>query len=417
MSGVVGTTGSGRTLLPPNRVCADCFGDDGLQGFVRGHADATQCSFCGATASDDIAAPLGEVIEHIRSCLARDYNDPDNAGMVYESAEGGYQGRVWDTYDFVRDELALELPNDDDNSLFNAICNGLGSQLWCTRHLYSLGPDEALAYSWETFCMLVKYERRFFFSQALRIKADDWELLPPDKLLELIAEYAVAVGLVRTMPAGQTYFRARYQQPGETFLHPSELGPPTPEIAKQNRMSPAGIVMTYVSEDAATALDETADEPGTYAIGQFRALRDITILDLAQLPPIPSLFAEISDTLPYDPHEAIRFLHRLADDISRPIARDDRVHIEYVPTQVVTEFLRTTKLPEGVNLDGIRYHSSRRDGGISLVLFADRRHVKGASGDPWPKPDPWLELVGRSERVVAYARPPDWSCERLQARQ
>lgn len=384
---------------PDLRVCADCFGDDGLKDFVRGHADATQCSFCGATASDDIAAPLGEVIDHMLSCLARDYDDPDNAGMVYESAEGGYQGKVRDTNDFMQDELALELPNDDDNSLFDAICNGLGSQLWCTRHLYSLGPDEALAYSWETFCKLVKHESRFFFSQTPR-KTDDRELLPPNNLLKLLAEYAVAVGLIRTMPAGQIYFRARYQQRGETLRHPRELGPPTPEIAKQNRMSPAGIVMTYVSEDAATALDETADEPGTYAIGQFRALRDITILDLAQLPPIPSLFAEISDTLPYDPHEALRFLHRLADDISRPIARDDRVHIEYVPTQVVTEFLRTAKLPERVKLDGIRYRSSRRDGGISLVLFADRRNVAGASDGTWPKPDIWLELAGRSERVV-----------------
>lgn len=382
---------------PDLRVCADCFSDVGLKDFVRDHADATQCSFCGTTARDDIAAPLSDVIDHMLLCVARDYNDPDNAGMVYESAEGGYQGTVWDTYDFVQDELVLELPNDDDNSLFDAICNGLGSQLWCTRHLYSLGPDEALAYSWETFCKLVKHESRFFFSQTPR-NPNDRELLPPSDLLELIADYATAVGLVRTMLAGQNYFRARHQQPGETLHHASELGPPTHEIAKQNRMSPAGIVMTYVSEDAATALDETADEPGTYAIGQFCTLRDITILDLAQLPKIPSLFAEVSDTLPYDPHEALRFLHRLADDISRPIARDDRVHIEYVPTPVVTEFLRTTKLPEGVRLDGIRYRSSRKNGGISLVLFADRLNVKDASEGTWPEPDPWLELVGRSER-------------------
>jgi hypothetical protein len=58
---------------------------------------------------------------------------------------------------------------------------------------------------------------------------------------------------------------------------------------------------------AATALDETADEPGTHAVGQFRTLRDITILDLVQLPSIPSIFAGISDSLPYDPHEALRF--------------------------------------------------------------------------------------------------------------
>jgi hypothetical protein len=87
-------------------------------------------------------------------------------------------------------------------------------------------------------------------------------------------------------------------------------------------------------------------------------------------------------------------------DISSPIARDDRVHIKYVPTQVVTEFLRTAKLPEGVKLDGIRYRSSRRDGGISLVLFADRRNVADASDDTSPEPDPWLKLAGRSERVV-----------------
>src|ERR1700758_1805403 len=61
---------------PDFRVCADCFGDDGLKDFVRGHADATQCSFCGAAAREDIAAPLGEVIDHMLLCLARDYNNP-----------------------------------------------------------------------------------------------------------------------------------------------------------------------------------------------------------------------------------------------------------------------------------------------------------------------------------------------------
>src|SRR5262245_19343565 len=105
------------SIDPDPRVCADCFGDDGLKDFVRRHADATQCSFCGATASDDIAAPLGAIIDHILSCLARDYDDPDSAGMVYESAEGGYLGKVWDAYDLLQDELALELPNDGDRAL------------------------------------------------------------------------------------------------------------------------------------------------------------------------------------------------------------------------------------------------------------------------------------------------------------
>jgi hypothetical protein len=169
-------------------------------------------------------------------------------------------------------------------------------------------------------------------------------------------------------------------------------------------MSPAGIVMTYVSEDKLTALHETADAVGTYAIGKFRVRRDIRILDLAALPPVPSLFDELPDSLEYDPRRSLIFLHRLAGDISRPIARDDRVHIEYVPTQVVTEYVRSAKIPDE-GLDGIRYRSSRRDGGMSLVLFADRLNVVGAGTEEYAKrkSDEWLELVGRSEETITQA--------------
>jgi hypothetical protein len=68
-------------------------------------------------------APLDEVVEHMRSCFGEDYDNPDDAGMVYESAEGGYQGEVWDTHDFVQWQLGLELPNDnhgDCSTLFAA---------------------------------------------------------------------------------------------------------------------------------------------------------------------------------------------------------------------------------------------------------------------------------------------------------
>ncbi len=96
------------------------------------------------------------------------------------------------------------------------------------------------------------------------------------------------------------------------------------------------------------------------------------------------------------------FLHRLARDISRPIIRDDRVHIEYVPTQVVTEFIRSAKTEDGKSFDGIRLRSSRQGDGMSLVLFADNLNVVGAWTGEWAKPksDEWLELVNRTEEAV-----------------
>ena len=51
--------------------------------------------------------------------------------------------------------------------------------------------------------------------------------------------------------------------------------------------------------------------------------------------------------LEYDPSPRLVFLHHVAEDISCPIARDDRVHIEYVPTQVVTEYLLTVTTVDG----------------------------------------------------------------------
>lgn len=395
----------GFPLVDPNmRVCATCFNDEGLKNFVNARADSTKCSFCGATADHDIAAPLDDLVDHMRSCLARDYNDPDHAGMVYETREGGYQGEVWDTHDFVLWQLGLELPNDVDDKLLDAICDGLGDQLWCSAHLYTLGPDEALAYSWRTFCTLVKHKSRYFFAQNVG-SLDDRELMSPSELLSAIVDYSGASGLVRTLPARQEYFRARFQPAGMIFTRPHELGPPPPEKATQNRMSPAGIVMMYVSEDALTALHETAEAVGTYAIGTFQTIRDITILDLGQLPPIPSLFEELPDSLEHDLHKMLIFLHRLARDMSRPIARDDRVHIEYVPTQVVTEYVRSSKMPDETRLDGIRYRSSRREDGMSLVLFADTPNVIGAWKEDYPNPksNEWLELVDRCENTLSKA--------------
>src|SRR5262249_1049950 len=116
-----------------------------------------------------------------------------------------------------------------------------------------LGPHEALAYSWRKFCSLVKHESRYFFTRNVR-HSDNRELLSPSELLRSIVDYARNNGLVRTLPAGQEYFRARLQDAGRVLARPHELGPPPPKKAAQNRMSPAGIVMTYVSEDKLTAL-------------------------------------------------------------------------------------------------------------------------------------------------------------------
>jgi hypothetical protein len=356
-------------------VCGACFSDDGLAGYCRQYAENEECDFCGATAEEAIAAPLDEVIAYICQCVHHYFDDPANAGLAYE---GEYLGETFYTSE-VFEELGLDFPNDRDNRLRNVVTQGMDTDLWCQVDPYGLTPDEQLRFSWENFCQVVKHERRYFFlheeeSQEGRNYRE--EVHSPGATLEMILDFAKEAGALVKLGKGSRIFRARRQLREEKFRTAGELGPPPERYATQsNRMSPPGVVMTYASEDLATALAETASKPGTFAVGEFVIDRDLLILDLTKLPQAPTPFTELPDSLEYDPRPRLTFLNAVNHDISKPIARDDRVHVEYVPTQVVTEYVRTVVRLKGQCVDGIRYDSSRKRGSTALVLFANRDNL------------------------------------------
>ena len=104
-----------------------------------------------------------------------------------------------------------------------------------------------------------------------------------------------------------------------------------------------------------------------------------------------------------------------AAELSMPIAGDRSAHVEYVPPQVVTEFVRTEFRHEGMPLDGIRYRSARHEGGNSLVLFASQDNLAGSMGagiqSVFTGADRWIELVGREEREVSGSDAEAWDRE------
>jgi hypothetical protein len=233
-------------------VCGECFNDEGLKDFCRNHAESTECDFCGATSDEPIAAPMDEVVEHIGACVHQYYDDPANAGLPYESAEGGWQGTTYST-DEVFDELGLDFPKDANNRLRNAVGLGLDTELWTDAQPYALSDYEQFSYSWEKFCNIIKHEHRYFFLHEERPR-DRWtdrdELLTPAQILGSIFKFAEDAGAFVTMPAGTRVFRARQEKRGETYTTASKLGPPPVDHAIQtNRMSAPGVVMTYVAEN------------------------------------------------------------------------------------------------------------------------------------------------------------------------
>ena len=354
-------------------VCSDCFEDEGLCEFIECHAESTECSFCKAKDEQPIAADIDKVAEYFRMCVEKEY---DNAAdwLPYESAEGGYQGLYWKPYELIQDELELELPNDDCGVLFDRLSDSLDGIEWCESDPYGLNPFELAKFSWDAFSRVVKHERRYFFSDH---RPADSQLLNPARLLDRIVEFAELQGLFIELTPKVPLFRARPHAPDPPWTEPKDLGPPLPEKAKQNRMSPAGITMMYVSDEPQTALAEIRTDCEEVSVGCFRVTRPALILDLTNIPPIPSLFAYTSDAIESDSREVLTFLHSVRREISRPIPQDNLVHLEYVPTQIITEYLKYFPSIDGQAVEGIKYPSSVSPGHWSAVLFATQQNVVG----------------------------------------
>ena len=394
-------------------ICIECVADADLSSHIEAIATENACSFCSGESDEPIAAPLDDVCEIIRDCVERDYTDPANE-LMYVSREGGYQGTVYNTQELLFDVIGLELKNYDDE-LIDEIVNRVdcyGQDAWCERDFYGLSEHEYLTYSWSHFCNLITHKRRFFF-QDVSDNLDEEERIPTDKMLKSLKNYFQEFDLFSKFCQSQTIYRVRYCKEGEELASPADLGPPPEEKAVQaNRMSPSGIPMFYGSTSVATALRETAIGPGAFVIGFWQVSESITVLDLTK-PPARIGFFDLNNS---DTRHVANFLNEFIEELARPITRDKSTeHIDYVPTQVLTEFVRFAKFQfetgEG-HIRGIIYPSAVHKGGTSLVLFATQDEVLGASEFQISSTAPWLKLLGCKAIEIAERKIKQWNVEK-----
>lgn len=320
-----------------------------------------------------IAADAEEIAGIIAEGVLREYNDAADEPVPYESAEGGYQFRTMSTWDLLTDELELDL----EDGFLEYVVDDFPDYAWIQRNPLSLARDQALTSGWENFCQQVKHETRYLFFELA--PDDRWsEDVRPEQMLDAIGEIVKEVGLLTTLPKGTVLFRARVHACGEIYSTIADLGPPPVCDARYaNRMSPAGISMFYGSEDSDTALAETyylSAEPKEATIATIVLNEDVTVVDLANLPGVPSLFSRNDD---HHLRPGLIFLHDFVADLSKPIARDGLEHIEYVPTQVVSEFFRYRFRVDGERISGLRYPSGRGTGGVNIAIFVSHEMLIG----------------------------------------
>jgi hypothetical protein len=372
-------------------VCNHCVEDEVLSALILEEGEKRQCDYCKRAPKDGVTRSLAlrELAEQIHERIVWEYSDVDSEMVSYDSEEEEYWCETYDTGDLLRNQVGLEARTE----VIDDVARELPDLTWCKKQLNPSDLADALNMGWTSFVDIVKYQTRYLFSEpaevgsgddlfpnpeAFGLSYDPMEGIPPERILEALGAIVERAEILRKVEKGTKFFRARVHALNETPLSAKELGPPPREKAWQsNRMSPAGIVMFYGALDQETAIKETFEPRAADAnkkivtVAEFVSQRSLLLLDLTDLPPTPSFFGD------YELHHGIRFLWDFEQELTKPIARDGMEHIEYVPTQVVTEYFRYKfRMKNDARLDGILYRSSRNQK-PACVLFLDSSDCGG----------------------------------------
>jgi hypothetical protein len=318
---------------PDTRVCADCVEDSHRRDLVRKKASAYTCDYCGRHASQAIAAEANVVIEAVYNTVHTYYGEPTDAGVPYD---GGFMIPPIDIVD-VLGELGFGGHPDFLQAVIDAEANGNDFVPVADGHWAGSHPHEVLSSAWRLFSEAIKHETRFHFANTPRsVVASPYEIDVAD-VLPTIAERLHPQ--TRTLPAGTAVYRARVHRRGEKWQPTADqMEPPPKSSASAGRMNPAGIPYLYAAFDNTTARREVGimgRTSTTLFTATFALARPLWIMDLTALPPVPSLF----DVANKEAREQALIVRAFVEAISPPVTKDGKEHIDYVPSQVICEYL------------------------------------------------------------------------------
>ena len=348
-------------------VCMAHFPEDkGIRAFIRKNQRPKICSYCGARKS----VPLDELITFIMSKVQLYYNDPNDGDGQWDDEDHEWAEEYPTTGEVVFDshlhkvipyQVQMDIEKTFDDSL------------WIRRNPYGGSPDDEAFYDWYYFADLLKHKMRFVFykSKTERDYGGGSYKVKPYRILLEISKLINRFRLYTEIKQSDKipFYRSRQHGPKTKIIKGKELGSPPIRLAKANRFSPAGISMFYAAEDRETAIREiiNLDKKNKFITsGAFFLQKDIRLIELTKIP-----YVSIFDEKREKDYFSLQFLERFVENISEPVIGDNSEHIDYVPTQVITEFFRY--LVNGKSrkpIDGICYYSVK-NGQKCYVLFFD----------------------------------------------
>lgn len=400
-------------------VCDECVGDDVLSDEIEAEGDIRECDYCNQDHRPTVSIRwLGQRIDEVWQELI---------GEAEPTPYIGDDDRMsWDSNGDSAITLLSEMLEASDEKIAEDVLDLLGSEHQFDIHdggydcydtteekyVIRLPDDRKYRDLWESFCEALKHGRRFF-SDVAEERLD--EILGPILRGEN-TDYGAAIRTITPQDENRFVYRARVANDDASrraiFAAPiKQLGPPPPAHCTAGRMNVTGIPVFYGSFDVPTCVAETrVPVGGSSIVGRFEVARPLRLLDLTQL-------SSIENRLSYFHPDYLRaqayrsYLRGFHNEIKRPVI-PGREALEYLPTQVVAEYLWTR---DENRVDGIIFGSAQMSGDHSnLVLFPHAAKIAGAdeevprdivqafvwSGDP-DEDEPPVQAVSYREPAPA----------------
>lgn len=367
--------------------CIHCFKNEFIQEVVKGEQELGVCDYCDMDGEEEVwVAGVYVIGDFIREKLGQAYKNATTDDVPYHvlrSLATTIEDVLWNSEDIFSEYLDN---NDDIPKLIKDMFKYSGpswhdiaqgdvdewekgyAEIVKIDEFYASQDDNYFRYQWDDFTHVVKHVNRFFDIGSNRTRE------------AMLDEFQIIFEKMEcSLPKGTLFWRARLnpKNPVETIEEQlKECGPPPRNYSKALRMNPAGITYFYGSDDLETCKNEIRTKIGDHVIyGRFSTKKNLRILDLSKVVYIGAKSIFDPD---YNHHFnwATEFLEGFVEEVSKPIDDDD-ASIEYVPTQILSEYIRK------LGYDGVRYRSSKT-GCLNYTLFCGRDE-QASSDEFWKK--------------------------------
>ncbi len=336
-------------------VCEKCFSDRELKSIIINRNTKGVCPVCGQkdvfiydTDADDTLTMSLEGLLDIYSPISSVSDDFPKAETYMLKAELIKNWNIFST--------------DKESDVYNiltGVCKNrykempeLFDQPVCIQEMHDYGylSEHSLltTNSWEDFVEALETKNRY---HTHFLKLD---------LLERFCSY-----IRKPYKRGDIKYRCRISN--EDGLPADKMGAPSVELTGDGRANARGVRCLYLGDSPETTIYETRAGAYDYAtVGIFDLQKDIIVVDLKMINQM-SPFVEGMDVLEYAVNR--EHLNKINNEMSKAMRRSDST-LDYVPTQYITDFVKSICDDEGNSVySGIEYKSVMNKEGYNLAIF------------------------------------------------